>query len=219
MLEIKKVFYEHTQTYIIMISDGKQIFQMSFAGNLDLYWNIYDLTDNYAKDINIIKKINITKENYVLYSLFERLFYDIKNCNVFDDSLITFYESEEERQEAILRRKQMNENLKNWDSYKMLFHGGYIEWHCDDYCYEEGNIVRIKKKKEYYEVSIQKQKLDMYNVGYSIRFRNSGSTYAPFNMIFMEMYNKLQEYDPSYRQIHMEEYLYQKRLNARKKHN
>jgi hypothetical protein len=217
MLEINKRWDEHTQTYIIKIFDGKQLFQMIFAGNLDLYWNIYDLTDDYSKNTNVIKKINITKENYVLYSAFERLFYDIKNCNVYDDSDFTFCETLEERQEIILRRRHLNEILKNKYSYQTLFHDNCIEWHCDDYCYEEGNIVKIKKKKEYFEVSFQMQKIDIYKRNYSVRFRNSGSNYDPFNIIFMKMYNGLQKYDPEYHQIHMEEYLYQKRLNARRK--
>lgn len=45
----------------------------------------------------------------------------------------------------------------------------------------------------------------------SIRFRNSGSRYAPFNRLFMKMFNKLQFLDDvnDYgHQIHIEEYLY-----------
>ena len=49
-----------------------------------------------------------------------------------------------------------------------------------------------------------------------IRFRNSGSTYTPFNNVFMGMFNQLQEYDPNYHQIHIEEYLYQKKLVKKK---
>ena len=46
----------------------------------------------------------------------------------------------------------------------------------------------------------------------SIRFRNSGSSYQPFNILFMDVFNKLQEYDPNYHQMHIEEYAYQKKL-------
>ena len=45
-----------------------------------------------------------------------------------------------------------------------------------------------------------------------VRFRNSGSTYDPYNIIFMRMFQKLQEYIPEYHQIHLEELEYQKRL-------
>ena len=50
----------------------------------------------------------------------------------------------------------------------------------------------------------------------SIRFRNSGSLYDPFNMIFMRMFNKLQNYDPEYHQIHFEEINYAKKLSLKK---
>ena len=46
-----------------------------------------------------------------------------------------------------------------------------------------------------------------------IRFRNSGSRYDPFNIIFMRMYERLKKIDDvnDYgHQIHMEEYLYEK---------
>ena len=43
---------------------------------------------------------------------------------------------------------------------------------------------------------------------FSVRFRNSGSRYEPYNFTFMNMYNGLCEYDSDYHQIHIEEYLY-----------
>ena len=49
-----------------------------------------------------------------------------------------------------------------------------------------------------------------------IRFRNSGSTYDPFNIIFMRMFNKLQEYIPEYHQIHIEEMNYSKKRTLKK---
>lgn len=48
-----------------------------------------------------------------------------------------------------------------------------------------------------------------------IRFRNSGSRYEPFNMVFMRMFLQLQKVDDisDYgHQIHIEEYLYKKSL-------
>ena len=48
-----------------------------------------------------------------------------------------------------------------------------------------------------------------------IRFRNSGSRYDPFNIVFMRMFLKLQQVDDINdfgHQIHIEEFLYQKRL-------
>ena len=52
---------------------------------------------------------------------------------------------------------------------------------------------------------------------YSVRIRNSGSRYGYFNVIFMRMYNKLCQYEPNFHQIHIEEYMYQKKLTKIKK--
>ena len=46
-----------------------------------------------------------------------------------------------------------------------------------------------------------------------IRFRNSGSSYDPFNIVFMKMYNEMKNIDDINdigHQIHIEEYLYNK---------
>ena len=43
---------------------------------------------------------------------------------------------------------------------------------------------------------------------FSVRISNSGSRHNPYNILFMDMYNKLKEYEPNSHQIHLEEYLY-----------
>ena len=48
-----------------------------------------------------------------------------------------------------------------------------------------------------------------------IRISNSGSRYAPFNIVFMRMFTKLQDIDDinDYgHQIHIEEYLYNQKV-------
>ena len=53
-----------------------------------------------------------------------------------------------------------------------------------------------------------------------IRFRNSGSFYNPFNVLFMRMHNKMKKIDDVNdigHQIHIEEYLYNKQKNLLKK--
>ena len=48
-----------------------------------------------------------------------------------------------------------------------------------------------------------------------IRFRNSGSTYTPFNNVFMRMYNQFLEYEPDFHQIHIEEILYKEKVKKK----
>ena len=48
-----------------------------------------------------------------------------------------------------------------------------------------------------------------------VRFRNSGSRYDPFNCVFMRFYQRLQEVDPNYHQVHIEELIYRKKLKRK----
>ena len=67
---------------------------------------------------------------------------------------------------------------------------------------DEDTFKLTFKKGIYSEVPIQT---------FSIRISNSGSRYEPFNTVFMSMYKKLKEYDFNNHQIHIEEYLYNKK--------
>ena len=49
----------------------------------------------------------------------------------------------------------------------------------------------------------------------TIRFRNSGSRYDPFNIIFMRLYQGLCNLDYEYHQIHIEEYLQESKIKKK----
>ena len=67
---------------IHLIEENKTL-SIVFAGTGALHWiiknNKTDKDEEYSYD-----SFEITKENYQVYSLFEKLFYDIKNINIFD---------------------------------------------------------------------------------------------------------------------------------------
>ena len=85
-----------------------------------------------------------------------------------------------------------------------------IEWYSDELPIDITSKLTIKKEDQTFKVLFEKSKKsqDGIFITYSIRFRNSGSRYDPFNISFMLMYNTLKEYDTNYHQIHIEEYLY-----------
>lgn len=220
MLEIKKIKREsvHDCYYQFIITADEGSFEISFAGNLDLYWR-YLYRKNIMEEPES-KYFTITKENYYLYSLFEELYKDVKNCNIFElsDSDIFYCEDEHEIESKRQDFKRWNNDLKRQEKYNphRLFQNETIEWHCDDYHYDEGSVVIIKKRKESFVVTIEKSKIADPFFTYSVRFRNSGSRHQPFNQLFMKLYNKLITYEPEYHQVHIEEYLYQKRLKMKK---
>ena len=219
---MKVIKHENEFGLIISFQELDKQFDVSFSGNGDLYWTIR--SENINDDNNFI----ITKENYEVYRLFEELFDDIENIKIDDDEeYITFYlKTEEEKQEYIKKRKDEIEyeknkyRLFNLSNYNELFdkENNAITWYSDETSHEVANILKIKKENESFELEFY---IQPYIEGYDrdfnslyhipIRFRNSGSSYDPFNIVFMRMYGKMKQVDNvnDYgHQIHIEEYLY-----------
>lgn len=204
----------------IFLLDGDKNFSITFGGNGDLYWSIR------SKEESSKKEFIITKENYEVYSLFEQLFDDIENIRIFDEIDVPFdMEDEDEIREYIINCQRDIDEEKcryredNCGNYNRLYDkdNNIITWYSDEAAYEVANILRIKKGQESFKIEFEIQEPkngfdeDFHTHKYiPIRFRNSGSSYFPFNMIFMKMYNNMKEIDDvnDYgHQVHMEEYL------------
>ena len=82
---------------------------------------------------------------------------------------------------------------------------------------DEASRFVLAPNDDYYILTFYKSKNYLFQ-SYGVRIRNSGSRYNHFNVPFMRMYHRLCEYDyeSNYHQIHMEEYLYQKKLIKKK---
>lgn len=198
--------------YDISFIEDNKIFKMIFGGNGDLYWALYDLNNSKLIKKCISEQFYITKENHEIYESFNTLYNDIKECNIFEfDEWDLFYcETEEEINEKIIEKQQRNKEMTNSSSYKMLFNNDIISWRSDDCYYENANIVNIIKEDNQFIIDFKLLEENDISIGNAIRFRNSGSRYDPFNILFMKQFNKLQNYDLDNHQIHMEEYIYQK---------
>jgi len=198
MLEIKKYKTAHNyDAFTITTDEGK--FEISYQPNLDLYWRY--LPERNISNTQDIVEFSITKENYSIYTLFENLYQSITDSTSFSES--TLVKSE----------------IKN---YSNLFKNSFIEWYSDDFALiENASCLKIKKENESFKVIFKKSQKEpesgIHFLTYSIRISNSGSRYKPFNINFMKMYQALQEYDPEYHQIHIEEYLYEQKKLAKTK--
>jgi hypothetical protein len=201
VLEIRKSWDEHTKTYIINLLNNNQAINIYFAGNLDLYWSYYDNEPFNFDSINSKKTFEVTKENYFLYSLFDQLYNDIDKCNIYPADLEDSFTDFNERQEIA----KMNSAERN-----MLFKNDTIKWLSDEAPEEDANSFTIFKSEESFIVTFI-QKYNMFT-HYAVRISNSGSRYNPFNILFMRMFNELQKHDDTYHQIHIEEYMYQKKI-------
>lgn len=208
----------------ITLSYGNKYLSFIFGGNLDLYWILENYSDLSNEEIRTDHFI-ITKENYALYSLFEELYNNIKNINISDDNYDLYKYNNYYSVKEYLDDKQSKENRYrkyNFSNYNELFNDeeNTITWYSDETNHVCSNILKIIKEEDVFRVEFQTQKyVDGYEKeenleGYtSIRFRNSGSRYEPFNTIFMNMFNKIQMVDDildENHQVHIEEYIYRK---------
>lgn len=206
----------------VFLYDNDKCLAIRFGANGDLYWTLRK--DNTMLDNSFV----ITKENYKLYTLFETLYSDIEDINIFDMDSFPLYLDEEEKQKYIKERKNMIERNKGY--YRLFNHSHYndlfdkdnktITWYSDESSYEVANYLKIKKEEEIFKLEFNIQPhIDGYDRDFHtlytipIRFRNSGSRYNPFNMIFMKMYNNMNELEDVNdigHQIHIEEAIYNK---------
>ena len=207
---MKVVKYDNEFGLIISFQESDKRLDISFGGNGDLYWTIHSKNTN--DDNNFI----ITKENYEVYRLFEELFNDIENIKIFDEEEIPFYLETDEK----IEYEKNKYRLFNHSNYNELFdkENNTITWYSDETNHEVANILKIKKENETFKLEFFIQPhVEEYDRDFNslyhipIRFRNSGSSYDPFNIVFMRMYQKMKQIDDvnDYgHQIHIEEYLF-----------
>ena len=188
----------------IFIEEDNSYLSILYGGNLDLYWSIHSNKRTIENDSKTDTFI-ITKENYELYNIFDNLYNDIKEINLFED-----FEEDKDKY-----------RLYNYSNYHELFdeENKTITWYSDETAHEVANYLKIVKAKDHFVIVFNIQEyIEGYDRDFAslyyipIRFRNSGSRYDPFNIIFMRMYEKLKKINDVNEyghQIHIEEYLYE----------
>lgn len=190
------------------ITTDEGSFNIMFGGNLDLYWSYWPKEN--ISDWPLFKTFTITKENYFLYQKVAELYIRIKEQKPYP-------KIEKDEYDNYLEELDLKEFAKEDYSYEKLFQDDIIKWYSDDAPLEEASRIEIKKLEDTYTITFYQGKEEYNFPTFSVRFRNSGSRYHPYNFTFMNMYNALSEYDPNYHQIHIEEYLYSKKLQKLKK--
>ena len=157
MIKVNK--RKDSQNYdIIDIITEEGFFTILFAGNLDLYFSYYGKDFREKQYHSFV----IDKDNYFLYKCFDNL-YDAIICEQpFKNGFISF-------------NKYSLEHL-----YYPLVKDGVIGWHSDDGLYDEAAVLFIEKLDESYKLTIKEGLMsDIHKETASVRFRNSGSRYAP----------------------------------------
>ena len=160
-------------TYDIKLIDGSKNLTIMYGGNGDLYWSL--VNDDWVSFYEgITDHFDITKENYAVYKSFESLLLYLKATSI---------------------REELTNYNKLYD-----VKSNEVTWISDKLIEEVANEVTISKQSEVIRLSFKTKPWVLgYDRNYfefgmiSIRFRNSGSRYRPFNLIFMNLFNELQK--------------------------
>ena len=223
-------------TYDICIEENPdKHLALIWGGNGDLYWFLdnMEVVDN--QEDSMYDFFCITKGDYALYTLFEELYDDLMtgkvfvpskhfNTNVPDLTEEEQKEVDEYNAREVAKADSMNAELKEDRRYQRLTADNVITWYSDEEEKSNAEILRISKQEdaillEFIRQSTKDDSGSLRMPGYySIRFRTSGSTYTPCDLVFTRHFLKMQEHDfNASRQIHIEEWLYHQKLLQKKK--
>ena len=177
----------------LKLTQNGNTFNILFGGNFDLYFQ--PVMDRMKLITNREPlEFVISEEDGFLYDAFLNLYEKITKYSPYDEMGTYEKEYQEKR-----------------DSYRPfpLVHDKVISWHSDEEDADTSSILNISKtdnnqiKLEF----IKNKPENGFYLTYAIRFRNSGSTYHPFNFRFMELYNSLCNYYENYQPNHKEKQL------------
>lgn len=180
----------------IEINEDKHL-DIVFGGNGDIYWiyDNYEVAD--VKEDPMYDELLIPKEEDI-YSIFNELYEDLINCRIFVPEINELYEGQIEEDKK--RCNASNKELQKDPRYLSLVKDDIITWYSDEEYYKIAEILRISKNNQgiLLEFIRQSKRDDMGSLRlpgwYSIRFRTSGSTYTPCDIVFWRHFNNLQEY-------------------------
>jgi hypothetical protein len=159
---------------IVNIHTDEGLFSIAFEKDMNLYFN-YSANKLEKRDEY---NFTITKDNPFVYECFDNLYDSVMNQ----------------------RPYRYSENLANTEYiYPLskccaeLVHGdGIIDWHSDDEPYDTGSALTISKdENENYILNFKRSSEGKT----SVRIKNGGSLYDPYNASFMIVYNKLREHN------------------------
>ena len=188
----------------LTLKQNNNVLMILFGSNLDLYFSpVMNRMELFTSDKHL--EFEISKEDGFLYEAFMYLY----------EKIIHYIPLEE------MDSKREREYQKLKDSYRKypLVSNKVISWRSDEESADVASVLNISKTEDnQIKLEFIKNKPeDSLYLTYAVRFRNSGSTYDPFNLRFMELYNSLCSYYETYQPNKKEqEKQLKKELNERK---
>lgn len=214
LLPIKEEFYNYS------FIDNNKMLLINLDEDSNICFNTFYLNEeDELKDLENKKFVfEFTRENSYIYDLFFELYDDIENINVFDtnDSIFQadMFELADNYDKVAARLYDLGIkiNILNSDRYKKMCHDGGI----DIVSYTSGNLD--PNESNYMKITREDDKIILefnYNdKNYPFeRYITIGNDYQNqvVNICFSRFFCKLQEYDPNYHQININELIYNKK--------
>jgi hypothetical protein len=179
-MKIEKIANWSGRGYDFKLIKDKKVLTILYARVLDLY---FMLEDGERIKFGESKKIDfdIGIEDGKIYNLFDNLYNDVIAGNIFDE-------------------KDSIDNYLLFNYNRLVDTNKNINWVSDDGLLDEEDMMSISKNDNSYKLTfIRNNKRRSYGFkdpcSIIIRLSNSGSRYDPFNIIFMRMYQSLQNID------------------------
>lgn len=173
-----------------VLSNNNLEFKMYYGGNLDLYWEIKNKDVNSENFDDYEEKpleFTITPEEHEVYSTFSHLIDTVISSAKYICDEET--KEEEEKMNTLdellyLDDEEEEEELK---PYEVMVRNSSVVWHSDNAELDDANFVTITRINGNILITFRKREMGEDIPGViPIRFRNSGSRYAPFNQFFMQ---------------------------------
>ena len=177
------------------LKEGKRKLRILLNKEGNLYWLMDD------EEPTDYTNFTISKENESVYAIFERLYSQIMSYD--HDKARTHYSLSDEAE------------FNNSISRLMITSNNRVNWVSDDDEFTKGDLLTIVKTPEdeiilefFHQVTNEPF---IYKPGlFDIGIKRKDSRLDPFNKLFYEMYLELQQYNPEFHQIHIEELNYRK---------
>lgn len=189
---VKNVDGKENNPIKILLRNEEKLLELSFLGNLDLYFSFYSKENDNTFEIN--------KENGFVYNCFLELYNRIKNNDIvrLDNTNLDDIKTKEDLERKIQEIKEENDFIKRRGHYDELFHDGVITWKSGA---NMEDFMTIKEDNNKIILSFNFSSRNNF-----IRILNVGAYYYNYNIPFMEMFKKLIYYDFDKKQVNLDLY-------------
>lgn len=175
-------------------TEDNLVFKMYYGGNLDLHWEIQNNDvnmDNYEEYAELPLEFVISPEYPEVYMLFSELFDSVKSLAM---ELESEYALKEKAKMEALDELVYVEDEKEVPVHELIVRNNVVVWHSDETELDLANYVTITRIDGNMLLTFRKGVVVNDIPGtITIRFRNNGSKYAPFNVYFMKLFSSMEK--------------------------